>query len=336
MFDQAPPGIVISLDFELRWGVHDRYGLDFDAYRENLEQVPFIVPRLLKLFAARNIHATWAAVGALGCKNWDEYFSRAPKPPKYTNQLLAVSPKYADLDPNGGLHFAPDLLNAIVSTAGQELGTHTFSHLYVREQGVTKDDLIADLAAVCQLYKERFGFSPRSLVFPRNENAFIETVRASYIRVWRGNERAWYYERQGRATNWFLPRALRLVDSLSPFRTRAAPVEHEMTRASLFLRFNLPEFLWTAQLKRVERELKLLRQREIFHVWFHPHNLGAQTSLRLSRVEQLLDFIAEAQHRKRIASYSMADLEAWDPVRSFAMSPPDPATFEREHALAIA
>jgi hypothetical protein len=109
-----------------------------------------------------------------------------------------------------------------------------------------------------------------------------------------------------------------------------------MTRASLFLRFNLPEFFWTAQLKRVERELKLLRPREIFHVWFHPHNLGAQTSLRLSRVEQFLDFIAEAQHRRRIASYSMADLEALDPVRRFAMSPPAPSSFERERALATA
>jgi peptidoglycan/xylan/chitin deacetylase (PgdA/CDA1 family) len=336
MQDLRPAGIVISLDFELRWGVHDRYGLNFDAYRENLEKVPLIVPELLKLFADRNIRATWATVGAIGCKNWDDYFARAPQPPKYTNRALAVTPRYADLDPDGTLHFAPHLLEAIVASEGQELGTHTFSHLYAREEGVTQEDLVADLAAVGKLYADRFGFTPRSLVFPRNENAFLDAVRSSYIRIWRGNERAWYYERQGAATNGLLPRALRLVDSLSPFRTRAAAVERDMTRASLFLRFNLPELLWTAQVTRITREVKSLRPGQIFHMWFHPHNLGESTSLRLARFEQILDFIADAQYRKRAVSYTMDQLDGWGIASKPADASATEAEFDREHALALA
>ena len=62
---EAPPSVVISLDFELRWGMHDRLGTNYDAYRENLENVREIVPALLKLFSEHKIRVTWACVGAL-------------------------------------------------------------------------------------------------------------------------------------------------------------------------------------------------------------------------------------------------------------------------------
>src|SRR6476646_977032 len=125
--------VVLSLDFELRWGVHDVCGLDADADRENLEAEREVIPTLLRLFTGHRLRATWAAVGAIGCKSWDDYFSRAPRAPKYANSAFAVKPQYADLDPQGLLHFAPDLMQAILDTPGQALGTHTFSHLFLRE-----------------------------------------------------------------------------------------------------------------------------------------------------------------------------------------------------------
>src|SRR5688572_29920047 len=102
----TPAGIV-SLDFEMRRGVNDAYGSDIDAYRENLTRVRDAVPALLKLFAGHDIRATWVAVGALGCANWNEYFERAPEPPNYENGVLRIKHEYADLDPEGELHFAP-------------------------------------------------------------------------------------------------------------------------------------------------------------------------------------------------------------------------------------
>ena len=66
MTASASGRVVFSLDFELRWGVHDVYGTDFSAYRSNLEQVRDAVPVLLRLFSSYGVRATWAAVGALG------------------------------------------------------------------------------------------------------------------------------------------------------------------------------------------------------------------------------------------------------------------------------
>jgi len=306
------PSAVISLDFELRWGVHDRLGFNLDSYRENLEGARDVVPVLLKLFSDRNIRATWACVGALGCKDWDDYFARAPKPPKYHNPSLAIKPQYAELDPEGHLHFAPELLQAIYHIPGQELSTHTFSHIYMREPGITAEDVKADLSAVFSLWKEHFGSSPKSLVFPRNQFAFLDVVRESSVQIWRGNEPPWYYNRNETSTNQLYPRALRLIDSLNPFVKRASALEYDsglyMTRASLFLRVNLPCTAWALHVLRVRREIEALRPGEIFHIWFHPHNLGKDTRTRLARVEEILDIIAERCTRGLLVSRCMADL----------------------------
>ncbi len=73
-----PPSVVISLDFELRWGVLDRVRDDFSAYRANLEGVPEAVDRMLDLFDEHEVRATWAIVGSLACTGWDEWEERRP------------------------------------------------------------------------------------------------------------------------------------------------------------------------------------------------------------------------------------------------------------------
>jgi peptidoglycan/xylan/chitin deacetylase (PgdA/CDA1 family) len=310
MRDRSLPCVVISLDFELRWGWHDILGSNFDASRAQFEQEREVVPKLLKAFADRSVRATWATVGAVGCCDWNEYFARAPAPPRYNVPGLAVKREYADRDPKGILHFAPDLVHAILATPGQELGSHTFSHLYLREEGIARNDVAADLAAVCSLWDMRFGAVPRSLVFPRNQYAFIDVVRSSSVSMWRGNELPWYYDRRDSRTDRLLPKALRFADGINPLRRLAAPLERDMTRASLYLRLALPRLLWRLHLKRIERELTLLKRDEVFHIWFHPLNVVGNTPEKLSRVEQVTDLIAEMQSRERIISHSMADLIA--------------------------
>lgn len=306
--DQSPGLAVISLDFELRWGVHDLYGMDIDAYRANLEGVRDVVPALLRLFRGYDISATWAAVGALGCQDWQEYFRRAPPPPEYKTSSFKVKRQYADLDPSGWLHFAPDLLRQIVAAPGQELGTHTFSHLYLREDGITAEDVAADLAAASTLFGERFGVEPVSLVFPRNQPAFLDVVRNAGIKVWRGNPGPWYYECEDSKRIGPLPRLLKLIDALSPPRYHIFPRQGDMTRASLFLRLGLPRPLWAAHLRTIKRVLDSLQPQQIFHLWFHPHNLGQDMAMRLTRVEQVLETIAERQRLGKIRSLSMGDL----------------------------
>jgi peptidoglycan/xylan/chitin deacetylase (PgdA/CDA1 family) len=300
--------VVISLDFELRWGMQDRLRFDRNAYRENLENETHVAPQLLRLFLERQIRATWAVVGAIACRSWDEYFVRAPRPPRYQNPDLAISPRYAELDPDGRLHFGAGFVHAIHGTPGQELGTHTFSHILMREPGVTADDVRLDLHAVASLWRERFGAAPVSLVFPRNQIAFESVVRGCGIRIWRGTEGPWYFDRNEAGRMSPLSRGLRLFDAVNPYVRRASSVQGEVTRSSLFLRANLPRPAWVLHVARIRRELAALRPPQVFHLWWHPHNLGPQVRVRLGRVEQILDLIAGECARGRVVSRSMSQL----------------------------
>ena len=67
------PALIVSLDFELRWGLLGVLGDDMNEYRENLEGVEEVVPRLLEMFRDRAVRATWATVGALACRDWEEW-----------------------------------------------------------------------------------------------------------------------------------------------------------------------------------------------------------------------------------------------------------------------
>lgn len=304
----GPPSVVLSFDFEMRWAFHDIHGLDWNGYRANLENCRPAVLSMLRLLEERNLRATWATVGALGATGWDDYFSFAPPPPAYLNPKLAVRKEYADMDPDGTLHFAPDLIRQIAQTDGQELGSHSFSHLYFREPGVTAEDFLADMAAVELLWKVRFNVKPTSLVYPRNQTAFSELIEKTSITLFRGPEPAWFYDCTSQRRNRKFPRVLRLLDSLNPWITRAAPLEGKMIRASLFVRFDLPEWLWQLQLKRIRNELNDLESGHIFHCWWHPHNVGVDLAKGIARFSQVFDLISNACSTGRVKSQNMRDL----------------------------
>lgn len=193
----ATPNLVVSLDFELRWGVHDVMGDDIDTYRAELEGARAVVPALLRLFEDLDVRATWACVGALACDDWQDYFARAPASPIYDDPALRFDPRWADRDPDGHQHFAPHLIEQIAKAPGQEVGSHTFGHIYFGEMGLMKRDVAADAEAARQALARRSGYAPRSLVFPRNQVHFLDTLGAHGIDVVRGNAPGWWWRRSG-------------------------------------------------------------------------------------------------------------------------------------------
>lgn len=303
-----PPSFVISLDFELRWGSRDRLGLDRDAYRANLEGVAEVVPALLAMFEERRIRATWATVGALACHDWEEYFARVPPLAPGVRPEFRVDGRYAEVDPSGRLHFAPGLVERVARAPGQELGTHSFAHVPFREPGMTGAAVADDLAAVAALWTERFGGPPQALVFPRNQAAHLDVVRAAGIRIWRVNPERWFHQAAPRRANGIVTRAFRLIDDLAPWSAPAPPVRGEETTASLFLRADLSEPFWRLFVLRVRRTLERLESGAVFHLYWHPHNLGDAPRLRLPRVAEILDLAAERIAAGLLVSRSMGDL----------------------------
>lgn len=290
----ASPSLVLSIDFELRWGVHDSQGPDPDNYRENLEGVRDVVPRLLEMFTEHNVRATWATVGAMSCEGWDDYFDRAPTAPHYLDSRLRFDRRWVDRDPDGVQHFAPRLVEQVAATPGQEVGSHTFGHIYFREPGVMRRDVVADSEAAADILAARAGHRPRSLVFPRNQVGFVDALRDAGIEAVRTNAPGWAWQRTESVRQSSLVRALRLCSTFSP--RPAAPTRESGVAglpATSFVRFNLPESAFQVARRALAARAAKLRADESLHLWFHPHNLGHAPGVCVDRLRQIVESIGE-------------------------------------------
>lgn len=302
--------VVISIDFELRWGVCDKLPLRRDAYERNLLGVPDAVQAMLSLFSEQRMGATWAVVGALACEGWDEYFTRAPTPPGYVDPRLRFDPAYREIDPQGRLHFAPHLVRDIAATPLQEIGSHSFGHIYLREPGCTADDVGHDARAAADVLTRIAAMPITSFVFPRNQVGYTDVLRANGIVRWRDNPRPFYWRASKDSEQSFVVRALRFADSITPLGRRGRS-RHEM-RASHFVRFGLPDRVWRAHLKRIAGDARDLRPDEALHLWWHPHNLGADVARSTRRLRELVDRIRDGA--PDVSFGSMRDSAGTEPM----------------------
>lgn len=297
--------VVISIDFEMRWGMHHVLGQDPDAYRESLRRAPLVVDGLLREFAARGIRATWATVGAIACDGWDEYWDRAPATPRYHDRSLAVTKRSERLDPRGELHFSRRTVEAIAGTAGQDLGCHTFSHALCRRRGATCQDLRADLAACAAIWRDKLGAAPTSFVFPCNEVCHVDELVAAGYRVARAPSS------DLRSSPTRLGRISRLLADSRPPADQPPPTGAtglRWTAGSAFVRFNLPPLAWDVHAGLLRLGLRRLRPGRLVHLWWHPHNLGHDPERCLSRLRPLLDDISAGLQEGRLRSLNMSDL----------------------------
>ena len=143
-----PGALVISLDFELHWGVRDHVDRHDPLYRR-LPEARRAVHDLTALFAARNIRATWATVGFLFASTRQELDAHLPNErPTYERPDLDPYVETIGLDEEQDPeHLAGSLVELIATTAGQEVGSHTFSHYYCLDPGQEESMFRADLTA---------------------------------------------------------------------------------------------------------------------------------------------------------------------------------------------
>lgn len=308
---------VISLDFELLWGVRDHS--DKQAYGQNVLGARDAVPCILELFAARGIRATWATVGFLFCETKDELMAALPaERPAYTNTRLS---NYTYLDEVGKdersdpYYFAASLVDAICKTPGQELGTHTMSHYYCLEDGQTLAAFEADLVAAKALADLRSA-SLKSIVFPRNQftAAHLEVCARQGITHYRGNPDGWAYRAAKGSEQTPAKRALRLIDAYSgvlgaqtfvPRRDGLVDVP-----ASRFLRpcaGKLAVFhpLHLGTIKRGMTEAA--KAGRGYHLWWHPHNFGRNLDANMDGLRLIIDHFAVLRDRYGMTSMAMGD-----------------------------
>ena len=310
---------VVSLDFELHWGVRDRKSLT-GPYRANLLGAREVIPRLLDLFDEFDIAATWATVGFLFANCREELIHHFPHiRPAYNNEALnPYTELLGEREEDDPLHYAPSLVSMIKVRQRQEIGTHTFSHYYCLETGQTEESFLADLkSAVCIAAKR--GVDLKSIVFPRNQVnvRYLSCLKEVGITSYRGPEQGWMNEARSRAGETVMRRGARLADQYIPVSGRKNTRWEDVTdergqcnvRSSMFLR-PYSEALRHLDALRLARISSCIRHAaengEIFHLWWHPHNCGVHIQENLAFLRRILLVVAHCRREYGMESLSMA------------------------------
>lgn len=311
--------LVISLDLEMLWGVRD-FLTSRPDYEANISGEKKATEAILSLFEEFEIAATWATVGLLFADSASMATAFEPKVlPNYSDPTLSP---YSELNATNGrerLQFAPDLIERIKNTARQEVATHTFSHYYCLEPGQSSEAFAADIdsaRAIAELKSVRL----KSIVFPRNQhNPTYDSILASRgIRCFRGNQPSRMYQFDRATLDSPFYRSLRFADTYFGISGHNAIGWNELQegelvniRASIFLRPINDPTGWRErmQFKRISRAMEYAaRNRQIFHLWWHPHNFGTKLDANLAFLRQILDRFKELKEGYGMRSLSMSDV----------------------------
>lgn len=308
------PILVISLDFELHWGRFDKYSLEeHQGYYEGTLQA---IPRILELFEKHQIHATWATVGMLLAKDWEEWTHYSPALlPGYVNSNYSAY-HWAINKPNLKGLFAPELALKVSQTPGQEMASHSFAHYYAMESGASKESFQADLMASKKITKDKLGKDPVSLVFPRNQYdaQIIQSASEVGFKNFRTNPEDWFWKNTVEET--LLKKIFRTGDTLYPLGKTSSYESPEVygdickIPASRLLRpYRKGSIFNPTRIKRIKSEIRAAcKQNQVYHLWWHPHNFGHYPMENLKVLEELLEFIDEMKATSGLESKTMEEL----------------------------
>lgn len=312
----------ISLDFELHWGVSHR--LTVEQYKANLDGTRYAIDATLKLFEKHGIHATWATVGFLFGAHKDEILNYCPdQRPNFHHQKFN---NYRYLDTLGDdeyadpYHYAWEVVKKISMVPFQEIATHTFSHLFTLENGVTADDFENDLVSAISIAKAK-GISIKSIVFPRNQyNDVVIEICNKYGINYRGNPDYFYHNPMQYDENWWYIRLMRGADSYLSFFPKICFEGPKSSEGENKQALNIPgsrflrpfskrlKLLEPLKIKRIKSELEYAaKNNKLYHLWWHPHNFGVNTKQNIENLSEILHQFNKLQTEYGMQSKNMGE-----------------------------
>lgn len=313
--------LLISLDYELMWGMFDVAAKDGYG-KSNVENVPEAIDKMLALFQKYGVHATFATVGMLMYKDKEDLANDLPSiRPSYDKKACsAYNGTIDDIKKNEEIQFfQPLVVDKLKAAEGVEIGTHTYCHYYCWEKGQTIEQFDADMKKAIEV-ANRNGIELKSIVFPRNQvsEEHLKVCAKYGITSYRGNAIKYFSEPKTKWEN-IKNRICRLLDAYvniggmsgvpySEIDIEESPINF---RASRMLRPYSPKlsFLEGLRLRRIKKEmLHAAKHNEMYHLWWHPHNFGANMNENLSFLEHVLKCYKECHDKYGMESYTMGEL----------------------------
>lgn len=306
----------LSLDFELVWGSRDLSPDPDSLVAASQITRDVVFTRLLKLMKDCGITATWATVGHL--------FLGEAQPGEDGLHPDVVPPTHAwhpapwfDGVPAGTeadhpAWYGRSLVEQL-RDAGQDVGSHSFSHPIFGDQGCSRQAADTDLAR-CVAEAEALGVRLKSFVFPRNRPGHVDLLLRHGFTCWRPPETTWY--RRPRVPHQ-LGRALHLADvirSATPPTVTPWQDAHGLwciPASATFLPVDGARRLIPIS-RRVKRSIRgidqAVKDRKVSHLYLHPINLAADPEGMLQGLGSVLHHAARLRDRGLLEILSMAAL----------------------------
>ena len=310
--------LIVSLDFELFWGMQDC--VTFSKYEKNVLGGRKAIPYLLDLFRNHGIHATWATVGFQFADSFEElkkFFPDCRDLPTYKNPELSTyrcfKEEIGKNEEKAPCFYAASLIKYISGFDGQEIGSHTFSHYYCREVGQTVQQFRSDMRAAVAI-AQAHGYKLTSVVLPRNQctQEHIEVLREMKFTAYRDEENDWIHRK---ITFRPLMRLLRLIDVYLPLTGQGGYIPQSengivnLIGSRMFKPFFRPlAFMEKMKIRRIKKQMFYAAKRgKTFHLWWHPHNIGVKTDYHLRQLEQIFSYYDEMKEKYGMRSLNMKE-----------------------------
>ncbi|MDO6491468.1 MAG: DUF2334 domain-containing protein [Cellulophaga sp.] len=312
---------VISLDFELFWGVRDKRSIE--NYGDTLKETHLVVPRMLQMFNKYKVSSTFATVGFLFADTKEEILRHNPNiQPKYKDPNLSPYTdnfvQVKDKSSNDPFHYAPELISILKKDSNHEIATHTYSHFYCQEEGQTAADFEADLKAAISIATDK-GIKLDSLAFPRNQfsREYLKICKNNNILTYRGNENVWFCRPESEENTTIYKRIARTLDCYVNISGKHCYKLSDLKKeepynipSSRFLRpySNKLKRLESLKIRRVKKAMKhAAKNGLLYHLWWHPHNFGANTEENFKTLEEILKYYEFLNKKYGFESKTMKD-----------------------------
>ena len=304
----------VSIDYESAWGYADHDLSDSD--RTRIRDESKIVKQLIELFEKYNVPATWAVVGHLidrGCP-WDndtphpeykrpthkgesrDWFRDHPSKDEYTDSL------WFD---------AENLISKVRSSvAGHDIGSHSYAHVMYDEERTDKETINADLKNLGRVHRVH-DVPLSTFVFPRNIEGYHQLLKLNGFTTFRGKSEKWYDKYSGvvkrfaHFMDYFFPKGRTSLPDTKTFGLVNIP------DSLLLLARNGPRKLIKSRhiLRKVKNSLiKAEKEKEVFHLWFHPSNFSYDTDTQFKIFENILKEAVSRREEGKIEILTMEQI----------------------------
>jgi peptidoglycan/xylan/chitin deacetylase (PgdA/CDA1 family) len=289
--NDAKAAVCIAADFEMSWAFRH---LSKEEALERGRRERENIPTILRILDNYSCPMTWATVGHLfleSCSRGAGGLAHPEMPRPYHNPLW--SGDWYTHDPCSNYKeapcwYAPDLIQSILENpVRHEVGTHSFSHANFTpacaDPALIRREIEESASAM-----QRFGISPRSLVYPYNnrEHAYLGLLsELSIIAVRKRDKRVRLSYPERTCSGVY-----QLYESLM---LRESKHYDYLDKAKIFLS--------TAA-----------KRHAVFHLWFHP---SEPREIFENEFRRIIEYIDSQRHAGHVWIATMAGIAAYCEAR---------------------